>query len=100
MSTYLELSFPQLTGWTSNLVDIIMAHHFSSVSVSVLTYIDGVKQKLNLIRLLLISPYTSRTQNICYSEFSVLLVTHGHIVLWTFVFMPKADFTTSLAIRV
>lgn len=24
----------QLTGWTSNLVDIIMAHHFSTVSFS------------------------------------------------------------------
>lgn len=24
----------QLTGWTSNLVDIVMAHHFSTVSFS------------------------------------------------------------------
>lgn len=24
----------QLSGWTSNLVDIVMAHHFSTVSVS------------------------------------------------------------------
>lgn len=34
VNSHFSLSPLQLSGWTSNLVDIVMAHHFSTVSFS------------------------------------------------------------------